>query len=87
MVFTLVNISLVILKRRAGEPTDGFDVPLVVPILGALVCALLIGVRVQSAFTDTKPGSALAPLIALAIFAVSFVLYRLMKPKDVVMAE
>jgi amino acid transporter len=87
MVFTLVNISLVILKRRFGEPTDGFDVPLVVPILGALVCALLIGVRVQAAFTDAKPGSALAPLIALAIFAVSFVLYRLMKPKDVVMAE
>jgi amino acid transporter len=87
MVFTLVNISLVILKRRPSEPSDGFDVPLFVPILGAIVCALLIGVRVQAAFTDPKPGSATAPLIALAIFAVSFVLYRLMRPKDVVMAE
>ncbi len=87
MVFTLVNISLVILKRRPSEPSDGFDVPPLVPILGAIVCALLIVVRVQAAFTDPKPGSATAPLIALAIFAVSFVLYRLMKPKDVVMAE
>ncbi|OYV06242.1 MAG: hypothetical protein CFE26_07380, partial [Verrucomicrobiales bacterium VVV1] len=87
MVFTLVNISLVILKRRPSEPSDGFDVPLLVPILGAIVCALLIGVRVQAAFTDPKPGSATAPLIALAIFAVSFLLYRLMRPKDVVMAE
>ena len=87
MVFTLVNVSLVILKRRPSEPSDGFDVPLPVPILGALVCALLIGVRIQAAFTDPKPGSAVAPLIALAIFAVSFVLYRLMKPKDVVMGE
>lgn len=87
MVFTLVNISLVILKRRPGEPTDGFDVPLLIPILGALVCALLIGVRVQAAFTDPKPGAALAPLIALAIFVVSFILYQIMKPKNVVMPE
>ncbi len=82
VVFTLVNISLIVLKRRAGEPTDGFDVPLIVPILGALVCMLLVAVRVQAAFTDPKPGSAIAPLIALAIFAVSFGLYFLMKPKS-----
>ena len=68
-----------ILKRRPSEPSDGFDVPLLVPILGAIVCALLIGVRVQAAFIDPKPGAAVAPLIALAIFALSFVLYRLMK--------
>lgn len=81
VVFTLVNLSLIVLKRRPGEPTDGFDVPLVVPILGALVCALLVVVRVQAAFTDPKPGAAVAPLIALGIFGVSFLLYFLMKPK------
>jgi len=75
VVFTLVNVSLIVLKRREGEPTDGFDVPLLVPILGALVCTLLVVVRVQAAFTDPKPGAAVAPLIALAIFAVSFGLY------------
>ncbi len=84
VVFTLVNISLIVLKRREGEPTDGFDVPLLVPILGALVCALLVIVRVRVAFTDPKPGAAIAPLIALGIFAVSFLLYFLLKPKQVV---
>ena len=84
MVFTLVNISLVILKRRPSEPRGGFDVPLLVPVLGAFVCVVLIGVRVQAAFTDPRPGAATAPLIALAIFAVSFALYRLMQTKDVV---
>jgi amino acid transporter len=86
-VFTLVNLSLVVLKRREGEPTDGFDVPLLVPILGALVCALLVGVRVVSAFTDGRPGAALAPLIAVGIFATSFVLYRVLKPRQVVVKE
>ncbi len=83
-VFTLVNISLIVLKRREGEPTDGFDVPLAVPILGALVCALLVVVRVQSAFTAEMPGAWVAPSIALGIFAVSYGLYRLLKPKVVV---
>lgn len=86
-VFTLVNISLVVLKRREGEPTDGFDVPLLVPILGALVCALLVVVRVYSAFTEGKPETQIAPLIAVGIFAASFVLFFLLKPKQVVVDE
>jgi APA family basic amino acid/polyamine antiporter len=86
-VFTLVNISLVVLKRREGEPTDGFDVPLLVPILGALVCALLVAVRVYSAFAGGKPGALVAPLIAVGIFATSFLLYLLLKPKQVVVDE
>ena len=56
--------------------------PLIVPILGALVCALLVVVRVHAAFTSEKPGAAVAPLIALAIFAASFGLYFLMRPKE-----
>lgn len=87
VVFTLVNLSLVMLKRREGEPTEGFDVPLAVPVLGALVCALLVVVRVRAAFTDPKPGAATAPLIALGIFALSILLYFLMRPKQVVVEE
>lgn len=83
-VFTLVNISLVVLKRREGEPKGGFDVPLLVPILGALVCALLVGVRVVSAFSSGKPGALVAPLIAVGIFATSFGLYTLLKPMKVI---
>ena len=87
VVFTLVNLSLIVLKRREGEPTDGFDVPLAVPVLGALVCTLLVVVRVRTAFTDPKPGAATAPLIALGIFALSFLLYFLMHPKRVVVED
>ncbi len=86
-VFTLVNISLIVLKRRPSEPSDGFDVPLAVPILGALVCALLVVVRVHAAFTAEKPGAWVAPSIALGIFVVSFLLYSLLKPKQVVVEE
>ena len=85
VVFTLVNLSLVILKRRPGEPTGGFDVPLAVPILGALVCLILIVTRVQSALHDPKPGMATAPLIALAIFCAAFLLHRIMKPAHAIM--
>ncbi|MGL5016948.1 MAG: APC family permease [Luteolibacter sp.] len=87
VVFTLVNVSLIVLKRRPAEPADGFDVPLIVPILGALVCALLVVVRVHAAFTADKPGAAVAPLIALGIFAVSFLLYLVLHPKRVVIEE
>ena len=83
VVFILVNVSLIVLKRRSGEPTDGFDVPLAVPVLGALVCLLLVVVRVYAAFSAPKPGAAIAPLIALGIFAASFFLYFSMRPKRV----
>ncbi len=87
VVFTLVNISLIVLKRRPSEPSDGFDVPLAVPILGTLVCALLVVVRVHAAFVSDKPGAWVAPSIALGIFAVSFLLYSLLKPEQVVVVE
>lgn len=86
-VFTLVNVSLIVIKRREGNPDSCFDVPVIVPILGALVCALLLVTRVVSAFTSPTPGAATAPLIALAIFVVSYGLFRVLKPEDVVVDE
>ncbi|TLD69332.1 amino acid permease [Phragmitibacter flavus] len=80
MVFTMVNISLLVLKLRPGEPRGGFEVPLVVPILGALVCLILIAVRVQAAWTSADPQSHVAPLVALAIVVVSLGLFFLLKP-------
>ena len=86
-VFAIVNVSLIVLKRRAGEPTDGFDVPLAVPILGAMVCALLIVVRIQKAFASSDPAQSTAPLIALSVFIVSLALYSVLKPKNPVIEE
>jgi len=81
-VFTIVNISLIILKRRPAEATDGFDVPLLVPVFGALVCALLIFVRIEKAVASSDPAQSTAPLIALTVFIASFVLYSVLKPKN-----
>ncbi|MDB6132207.1 MAG: hypothetical protein JWM59_450 [Verrucomicrobiales bacterium] len=81
-VFTVVNFSLVVLKRRPSEPKGGFDVPLVVPILGSIVCAVLIAKRIHTALTSTEAGTHIAPLIALAVIVVSVALYRVLKPAD-----
>jgi amino acid transporter len=67
-VFVVVNMALVVLKRRAGEARGRFEVPLIVPLLGALVCLSLIIVRVSQ-------GDLLAPLIAAGLLALIGVLY------------
>ena len=87
IVFTTVNISLVVLKRRPGEPRGGFEPPLLVPVFGALVCAMLIIVRVQSAITSADHAQRPAPLIAGAILLISVVLYFALKPKNPVVVD
>lgn len=82
-VFTAVNISLVVLKRRPGEPRGGFEPPLFVPVLGAFVCASLIVTRIHSAVTSADPAGRTAPLIAAAIVAISLALHAMLKPKEV----
>jgi len=67
-VFTVVNIALVVLKRRPGERRSVFEVPLLVPIAGAVCCAGLIVVRVAE-------GDWTAPLIAAALILAILGLY------------
>ncbi len=77
MVFSVVNVSLVVLMRRPGEPKGGFEVPIIIPILGALVCLILIGVRVESAWS-VEDGH-VAPILASSIVLISYGLYRISK--------
>lgn len=86
-VFTVVNISLTILKLRPNEPRGGFEVPIIVPILGSIVCLTLIVIRIQAAFSSKDPDSHIAPLVALGIIAVSFALYFIRKPTKAVADE
>lgn len=86
-VFAVVNVSLVILKRRPGEPKGGFEVPTWVPVLGAIVCLILIGSRIHGAFQSHDDSSHVAPLVAGGIIAVSLLLYRILKPSTGVAAE
>ena len=80
--FTVVNCALIVLKRRPSEPKGGFEVPILIPVLGALVCAGLIAVRVTSrnaqGVYEWK-----APVIAVSMLAGIAVLYLVMRPKPV----
>jgi APA family basic amino acid/polyamine antiporter len=40
--FMVVNVALVVLKRRMDEPKGRFEIPSAVPVLGALVCAVML---------------------------------------------
>jgi amino acid transporter len=76
--FTLVNLALVVLKRRPGEPRGGFEVPLAVPLGGASVAVAFIVNRV----IDGVRSGELAPVyIAGGIVAAIVVMYLLLRPQ------
>ncbi|MEQ1839946.1 MAG: amino acid permease [Verrucomicrobiales bacterium] len=85
MVFSVVNISLIVLKSRKDEPRGGFEVPIIIPILGAMVCLTLIAVRIESAWS--APGGYVAPLVALVIVLVSLGLFWITRPRNPVPDE
>jgi basic amino acid/polyamine antiporter, APA family len=78
-VFALVNIALLVLKRRPGEPRGGFEVPAFVPALGALVCLALLVNRVAT-------GDWRAPALAGAVLVAIAALYAVVRPRDVLPA-
>jgi basic amino acid/polyamine antiporter, APA family len=69
-VFVVMNVSHLVLARRAGEPPAPFVLPGFVPFIGALLCGAVFSVRALT-------GDAVAPLIAAGIVAASLVLYAL----------
>lgn len=62
--FFMMNLSLIILKRRHEEPKGALEVPFIVPAIGCLLAAALV---FSASFADAK--------IALIVFAVIAVLY------------
>lgn len=82
--FTLVNLALVVLKRRPGEPRGGFEVPLAVPLGGAGVAVTFIVNRV----IDGVRSGELAPVyIAGGIVIAIFILYLVVRPKAAAIVE
>lgn len=65
-VFTLMNISLVVLQKREGEEKGKFEIPAFIPVAGVVVCVALIAAR---AVTGEWTAPALAVGIVAAIFA------------------
>lgn len=73
VVFTTVNIALVLLLRREPNVPGTFRVPILVPIAGAAVCLGMLGARLlQDEWT--------APLIAAILLAGIVLLYLVMRP-------
>lgn len=86
-VFTIVNLALVRLKFRKEEPRGGFEVPFIIPLLGAIVCTVLIIAKLNQALASPKWEDRASPLVALGIFTVALLLYFVLRPKDVLVKE
>jgi len=71
--FCVVNIALVVLQHRKGEPRGGFEIPSIIPILGALISVVLIAARLQT--------GGRAPWIAAGVVVAIALLYRLLRPR------
>lgn len=69
-VFVLMNLAQIALAKRTGEPQAVIRLPLIVPILGGLICAVLLVVRAVT-------GEIVAPLIAGGLLAAIIALYLL----------
>lgn len=76
-VFVIVNSALIVLKKRPDEPKGGFEVPIVVPAGGILVCLSML---VVAFFDPKKAGAAIIALVMLAGIAM---LYFLVRPKNI----
>lgn len=69
VVFTVVNVALVVLKRREGNIVGAFNAPTIVPVLGAVICAALIVVRAgQGDWRAPAIAGGLITLIVVAYF-------------------
>jgi basic amino acid/polyamine antiporter, APA family len=71
-VFAVINLSLLVLKLRRGEPRGHFEVPLFVPAGGILVCVLMIAHAKRAEIT-----------ISGVLLAVILVLYLIQRPKAI----
>ncbi|MEG6509135.1 APC family permease [Methyloligella sp. 2.7D] len=79
-VFTVVNAALLALKHRKGEPKGQFEIPLIIPALGAVTCLVLVVVRVT---TGDLEAPAVAGVLLLGILG----LYVWMRPKAIPAGE
>ncbi len=78
--FTVVNISLFILQSRPGEPKGGFEIPRIIPILGAIACLTLLAGEAFNAYSN---GNYLPSALAAAIVIGIAVMYLILRPKAV----
>jgi len=76
LVFALMNAALIVLKLRRSEEKGHFEVPILVPVIGFLICVALVFTRLTSSGTAGWR----APLIALALLGGIAALYFILRP-------
>ena len=76
LVFAVVNTALVVLKLKPGEPKGSFEIPMIVPVLGVVVCLALLFVRLSS-------GDWVPPVIGAVLLLGVAVLYFVVRPQGV----
>lgn len=69
--FFMMNMSLIILKRRKGEEKGRFEIPYSVPAMG---CLLAISLIASATFEEAQR--------AMGVFVVACILFFVLRPKD-----
>lgn len=77
-VFILMNIAIIVLQRRPGEPKGKLEITPLIPAAGAIVCAIMLVARASE--MNLAKGN-VAPLIALGLIAAIVVLYFIVRPR------
>lgn len=75
-VFVIVNLALFALIRRKSEKPGKFEVPQLLPVLGAIICGGLLLTRMLSADWT-------APALALALLAGILAIYAWHRPQGI----
>jgi basic amino acid/polyamine antiporter, APA family len=76
LVFIVVNASLYTLIRRPGEARGAFEVPALMPLIGGVICAVLLVTRLLSS-------DWVAPALAGSLILGILVIYAVHRPEPV----
>ena len=68
-VFILMNAAQVILTRRPGEPTAAIPLPIAVPIIAALICAVMLVSRASGDLRPLQIAGVVVVLIQVVYYA------------------
>src|SRR5690606_793146 len=77
VVFTIVNIATIVLRRRPAD-REHFHAPRVLPYVGALTCAFLVGPWAQDPIEYQIAGGLIG--IGLVLWVLTWVFYRRGRP-------
>ncbi len=77
VVFTVVNVAVLVLRRRGSGRRGGFRAPTVVPVLGAVICGFLVGPWARNAddYIQYRLGGALV-LVGVVLWVFTWIINR-----------